>query len=77
MENRTPKTYKKFYEFQEAITELEAQNQCYDIAGKMPKGIPINVTRYQTYKCQGSAETAMENHDYRDASSKDLLRIQT
>lgn len=77
LENRTPKTYKKFFEFQEAITELEAQTQRYAIAGKIPKGIPVNVTRYQTYKCQGSAEIAMENHNYRDASSKSLLRIQT
>lgn len=34
---QNPKTFMKFYEFQEAITKLDAQNQCCAIASKMPK----------------------------------------
>ena len=49
----------------------------YAIAGKTPKGIPINATKYQTYKSQGSAEIALETRNFWDATSKSLLRIQT
>lgn len=48
LENRTSKTFKQFSEFQEAIMELDTQSQCSEIAGKSPKGIPVNATKYQT-----------------------------
>ena len=77
-ENRIPKLrFQAVQRIPRAIFYLTTLSQCYAIAGKTQKGIPINATKYQTCKSQGSAEMALETRNFWDATSKSLLRIQT
>lgn len=77
-ENRIPNLrFQAVQRIPRAIVYLTTLSQCYAIAGKTLKGIPINATKYQTCKSQGSAEIAVETRHFGDATSKSLLRIQS